>query len=596
MGPLTQRPLPARSTQEEEEGSESASSSSSISAFAPPRTTLPPCPTTKQNISNLSRALNRVLDATLRGLAAGLGVRGGLHLVSLLLAVATRKDRGAGRLGRARLLAILWESLRFGSFLGSFAGVAVSVDEAISAVFGREPSASWRALAAGFLAGPTLLLAGPNPHPSIASYLLVRAIALLFRVGNKRDSPAWVRKLLFPTRLPHAEVSVFCAAVAQILFSFFAMPDTLPSSYVRFLGRAASKPSYVWEAVRELISRNAQLRAAHLQQRRTQLIRTSRRRSTTSVSPGWPWRYLWGSRVSRCDPRPLPWLWRGPLISLEGTPYHNRAVSCPCEFTTVLAPRDVATSTSTSASTIYSSAPHLCTAHALGQLPRIFWTALPIYLPVYLVPAVLLHRRKLLHPTEGPILFGKLALGVARSSAFLGSLFTLLWQGACLGWRVAGVRGEVLAVSAAGAGLALLVEKPSRRPELAMYAMARAMESFALVLDKTKVLPRWVLRRRPDVLIFAVASALILHCYSGCHGAHRDVFREKYLGLLDSMLGNEGVDAGTIRHVPSVQQIASVAVRRIASVPSEISKMRGIEDGRTHAASARERDQTVYRR
>ena len=65
-------------------------------------------------------------------------------------------------------------------------------------------------------------------HPSAPSQL---------RVGNKASSPAWLRALLSPSRLPHSDVVAFSAAVAQVLYSFFVMPDTLPHSYVHFLAR-----------------------------------------------------------------------------------------------------------------------------------------------------------------------------------------------------------------------------------------------------------------------------------------------------------------------------------------------------------------------
>ena len=45
---------------------------------------------------------------------------------------------------------------------------------------------------------------------------------------------------------------------------------------------------------------------------------------------------------------------------------------------------------------------------------------------------------------------------------------------------------------------------------------------------------------RLDVAMFAGACAAIMHCYSDDHGVHRDVFRSKYLNVLDFVLGNTG--------------------------------------------------------
>ena len=131
-----------------------------------------------------------------------------------------------------------------------------------------------------------------------------------------------------------------------------------------------------------------------------------------------------------------------------------------------------------------------------------------------------------------------------------------------------GVRGPVLAATASLSGLSVLAEKKSRRVELAMYALARAIESFTLVLDRLGYLPRRLLRVRIDVVAFSVATAAILHCYSGSFGAHRTTFRGKYLQVFDFILGNEGVDKGSISHVPSSQQLAEMAVRKMASNPA----------------------------
>lgn len=56
--------------------------------------------------------------------------------------------------------------------------------------------------------------------------------------------------------------------------------------------------------------------------------------------------------------------------------------------------------------------------------------------------------------------------------------------------------------------------------------------------------PRKQLPARLDVLIFSAAIASITHSYSGASGQHRDVFRSKYLNVLDFVFGNTGGWAG----------------------------------------------------
>ena len=40
-----------------------------------------------------------------------------------------------------------------------------------------------------------------------------------------------------------------CISASQIIYSFIMMPSSLPSSYVRFLNKAAAKEPWVWKAV-----------------------------------------------------------------------------------------------------------------------------------------------------------------------------------------------------------------------------------------------------------------------------------------------------------------------------------------------------------
>lgn len=43
-----------------------------------------------------------------------------------------------------------------------------------------------------------------------------------------------------------------------------------------------------------------------------------------------------------------------------------------------------------------------------------------------------------------------------------------------------------------------------------------------------------------DIMLFAAGCGAIVHCYSGYNGLHRDVFKSKYLNVLDFVFGNTG--------------------------------------------------------
>lgn len=80
-----------------------------------------------------------------------------------------------------------------------------------------------------------------------------------------------------------------------------------------------------------------------------------------------------------------------------------------------------------------------------------------------------------------------------------------------------------------------MIEKKSRRMELALYCLARAIESFAICVAEGGVLERYNLTppKRIDVFLFSAATAIIMHCYA----QERDVFRSKYLNVLDWVFG-----------------------------------------------------------
>ena len=81
------------------------------------------------------RALTRYCNAVVRGAAIGFCLRGGLHLLKYLFALILRRKRG----NRAQTISeVFQDTLRYTGFLGAFAGVFVSVDEGLAALFGPE--------------------------------------------------------------------------------------------------------------------------------------------------------------------------------------------------------------------------------------------------------------------------------------------------------------------------------------------------------------------------------------------------------------------------------------------------------------------------
>ena len=96
-----------------------------------------------------------------------------------------------------------------------------------------------------------------------------------------------------------------------------------------------------------------------------------------------------------------------------------------------------------------------------------------------------------------------------------------------------------------------MIEKKTRRMELAMYCLSRALESFGRCLVEWGIVDSALLPARLDLLLFSAGTAAIMHCYSDARGRHRDVFKSKYLNVLDFIFGNEGkTDASGIILAP----------------------------------------------
>ncbi|KAG6504842.1 hypothetical protein ZIOFF_037190 [Zingiber officinale] len=173
-----------------------------------------------------------------------------------------------------------------------------------------------------------------------------------------------------------------------------------------------------------------------------------------------------------------------------------------------------------------------CAGHFIKFLFQEYGRAVPVYLPVYLVPALIVHRQGLLKMHYK--ILGKSLLGTARSSLFLSVYCASAWAWTCLLFRILQrCNIPMVAMGTFPTGLALLIEKKSRRIEISLYCLARAIESFSTCLADAGLLPQASKLKRADVVVFSLATAIIMHCYA----QEREVFRSKYLNVLDWVFG-----------------------------------------------------------
>ena len=467
---------------------------------------------------DVTRAVDRMTTAMLRAGGVGCVLKGGLNLFSWL--AGRRKSRRRGQPGPS-VRDALHDTAAFASFLVAFAGTYVSVDECLALRYGKQQSKQWRAAVAGAVAGPALLLAdgphvkggGGKRHYGLATYLWLRSTVLIARCGLKRrelpDTHPLAKAALAPFAHEHADVALMVASTWVILSCFVLKPDALTGAYGSFLNKHGGKTKAHYAALRAmaLASTAAETRRA---------IHTA---ANALFQPG--------STAHEA------------LVHVANMDDGSLIKAKPSLWGLVLYPGSNAFT-------------HFLTFYR-GALGR----ALPIYVPLYAVPALIVHRHNLLGP-RGGVLAMRAVLGAGRSSAFLAAYCACAWAAPDALQRLVFGTLSAWTVSASVplAGLAVLIEKPSRRQELGVYCASRALEAAAVCSVSWGWTPRSLATRtRADVALFAAGAAAIMHCYN----TERDVFRSKYLNVLDFVFGNAGHGRQRIRHVGSYYQVAFAA-------------------------------------
>ncbi|OAY58136.1 uncharacterized protein LOC110608546 isoform X3 [Manihot esculenta] len=416
-----------------------------------------------------SEKLSRVIIASAKGFSIGAGLKGGLSLFSILARLRRTRLCSSSRkvevFSNSEAIALaLKETLRYGLFLGTFAGTFASVDEIIASLGGHRRTAKWRALLAGLIAGPSMLLTGPNTqHTSLALYTLMRAAVLASRCGVKSKRFGTYCK---PLTWKHGDIFLMCLSSSQILSAYILKEDSLPPSYKSFLKKHGGKDTVILQGVKEIASGLPF----------TDLDSIEKYYNSTGVS-------------IKLDPE----------------------MKIPCSI-------------------IHGN--QSCGGHIISFFIQAYKRALPVYLPVYLIPALIVHREGL---WKSPCsILAKGLVGIARSSLFLSTYCSSAWMWTCVLFRIfRRCNIPMVAMGTFPTGLALAIEKKSRRIEISLYCLARAIDSFFTCTKDVGYLPQSKNLKRADVVMFSISTAIIMHCYS----QEREMFRSKYLIVLDWVFG-----------------------------------------------------------
>ncbi|KAK5840276.1 uncharacterized protein LOC108474163 [Gossypium arboreum] len=412
-----------------------------------------------------SEKLRRFIVASAKGFSIGAGLRGGLALFSIIARLRRKKLRKDESFSdKEAIVVVMKETIRYGLFLGTFAGTFVSVDEIIVAVGGHSRTTKWRALIAGLVAGPSMLLTGPNKqHKSLAIYIFMRAAVLASRCGMKSKR---FGKLCKPLTWKHGDIFLMCLSSSQILSSYLLKPESFPPSYRSFLNKHVGKDQVILQGVKE--------HASALPYTNLEAIEKFFKAKGADV---------------KLDPN----------------------MKIPCSM-------------------IHGN--QACSSHVFTFFSEAYKRSLPVYLPVYLIPTLIVHRQGLLKRPY--TILGKSLLGTTRSSLFLSAYTASAWMWTCMVNRFWGKCDiPIVAMGTFPTGLALAIEKKSRRIEISLYCLARAIESLFTCMADVGYLPKSMYLKRADVVIFSLSTAIIMHCYA----QEREVFRSKYLSVLDWVFG-----------------------------------------------------------
>eukprot|EP00004_Rigifila_ramosa_P025095 TRINITY_DN7437_c0_g1_i9.p2 TRINITY_DN7437_c0_g1~~TRINITY_DN7437_c0_g1_i9.p2 ORF type:complete len:258 (-),score=70.10 TRINITY_DN7437_c0_g1_i9:58-831(-) len=170
-----------------------------------------------------------------------------------------------------------------------------------------------------------------------------------------------------------------------------------------------------------------------------------------------------------------------------------------------------------------------CTVGAVRFAVAGLGRTLPVYIPVFVV-SMLLFNTKQLRTAPVPLL-AKTSAGILRSSVFLSLYVTFAWASMCLQRQIGQGHGELpAALSGFVGGSAILLEKPGRRLELALYVGTQALiGSWHALVAQGRV---------SDVphsasILFALGFGALLQSYTELPAA----MRASYFSILKAALG-----------------------------------------------------------
>lgn len=156
-----------------------------------------------------------------------------------------------------------------------------------------------------------------------------------------------------------------------------------------------------------------------------------------------------------------------------------------------------------------------CTAHRLKDLLLSLPGFAKLYLPIHLTP-VLIFKRAMLMKRPLFVLYS-LAKNLALSTLFLGLMVSLAKMVICLlrnaMHRPPPLAGFIPALAGAVCGLALLLERFSRRKELTLFVIPHVLNILYVAGQSSSLLKPFLGLSHGFTLVFALSMSSIMHAY-----------------------------------------------------------------------------------
>lgn len=150
-----------------------------------------------------------------------------------------------------------------------------------------------------------------------------------------------------------------------------------------------------------------------------------------------------------------------------------------------------------------------CLTGALLCFKRAFVKTFPLYLSLFIVPGVVIHFKRFLRAPFRTL--ARSTLNATRSNCFLASFVSLYLSLVCLHRRIVSKDHRfIYYLAGLGASVTILLEPKSRRSELALYVLPRAIDSLAMILHDRGVCSGFAYG---EVALFSVSMSVLMYCY-----------------------------------------------------------------------------------